>query len=72
MTDENKAARGSRRMDKDAEGSRRGGRMCGSKMVAPKLYRSFIRVGPGEHDFGPVFSSKWLGWTKGASWCVFS
>ena len=45
MTDENKAARGSRRMDKDAEGSRRGGRICGSKKVAPKLSPVFCTGG---------------------------
>ena len=60
MTDENKATRGSRSMHEDAEGSRRDGRTCGSKMVVSKLYQFFY--GPGERDFGP--SSKWLAGQK--------
>ena len=61
MTDENEAAKGSIRMYKDdAEGSSRDGRTCGSKMVASEPLQFFIRTGPGEHDFGPLFSSKLL------------
>ena len=60
---------GCARMQKDLEGVEE---HAGLRWLPPSFNRSFIRVGPGEHDFGPVFSSKWLGWTKGASWCVFS
>ena len=55
------------KMQKDVEGMEE---PVGLGWLPPSFTSSFIRAGPGEHDFGPLFPSNRLGWTKGASRCV--